>query len=438
MPAKPINWVRFAGTQTQPALVFTYFKERLVQTHKHNTCWYANWPGPVAIIATAQLFGTSLWFSANGAAEGLMRAWHLASTDIGWLTSAVQAGFITGTLAIALGGIADRFRASRLFMLASIAGCLSNAAFALLADGLVSGIIFRFMVGVSLAGIYPLGMKLIVSWAPERTGLALAQLVAMLTLGTALPHALREAGAGIPWQYVILASSALALLGALLIWILGDGPHLPSTRPRVVGAGVKPVPPSVLAAFRVPKFRAAAFGYFGHMWELYAFWTIVPVLLINTTLAGHFAQLGVSGWAFAVIGMGAVGSLAGGVLSRHIGSAKVALGALAGSLCCGLIFAMFWRTLPAGMLLVTILLWGATVVADSPQFSALSAKACPPDQVGAALAIQNSIGFAITVISISATTSLFDIIGVDAVWLLVPGPVLGLAGFAWASRPKPT
>lgn len=390
---------------------------------------------PVATIAIAQLFGTSLWFSANSAADDLMQAWQVSAADIGWMTSAVQVGFILGTLVMALGGLADRYRASRIFVCCALAGALFNAAFAWLSEGLASAVALRFLVGVSLAGIYPLGMKLIVSWAPERTGQALAQLVAMLTLGTALPHGLRELGADLPWQSVILAASGLALLGALLIQWLGDGPHLPAARRRETPAGAEAGRrATVLEAFRIPRFRAAALGYFGHMWELYAFWTVVPLLVSQTVLAGRYGALGVSGMAFGIIGVGALGCMAGGLLSRRFGSARVALGALASSGACALVFALSWQALPAIPLGLLLLVWGATVIADSPQFSALSAQACPRELVGAALAIQNSIGFAITVVSIAATMALFERVGLHAVWLLVPGPILGLLGFAWASR----
>ena len=173
---------------------------------------------PVATIAIAQLFGTSLWFSANSAAPDLMRAWGIGISGIGLLTNAVQLGFILGTSTFALSGLADRFPASRIFVLSAFLGAMFNACFAFFSNGLLSAAIFRFLVGICLAGIYPIGMKLIVSWAPSRRGAALAYLVGMLTLGTAIPRGVRFLGAQWSWQGVILSSSALALIGALLIF----------------------------------------------------------------------------------------------------------------------------------------------------------------------------------------------------------------------------
>ena len=386
-------------------------------------------PGPVTTIACAQLFGTSLWFSANSASDGLARDWGATASDIGLLTGAVQAGFILGTLVLALGGLADRFAASRIFVASSVAGAAFNAGFAWIAPDVPTGAALRFLVGLSLAGIYPIGMKLIVGWEPARTGQALALLVAMLTLGTALPHLLRWSGGDLPWQWVVTASSALALIGAVLIAALGDGPHL---RPPAASSG--PHPP-VLRAFRIIPYRASALGYFGHMWELYAFWTLLPLLAGATGLADRHPAWGASGLAFAVIGIGALGCLIGGRLSQALGSPAVALGALVLSGLCALIFALFWQALPPAWLLALLLVWGASVVADSPQFSALSARSCPQDIVGGALAIQNAIGFAITVVSIGLTTALFARIGPAVVWLLLPGPVLGLAGYLLTQRP---
>ena len=285
----------------------------------------------VVLIVVAELLGASLWFSANAAAADLARAWGLDLAELGALTSAVQLGFIAGTLFFSLSGLADRYAASHIFAACAAIGAVANAGFALAAHGIVDGALYRFVTGFALAGIYPLGMKLVVSWAPDRAGETLGWLVGMLTLGTALPHAIRAAGSSASWQAAVLAASACALVAGLMVLVLGDGPHLKrGTASRRPGWG------GVLRAFRVPAFRASALGYFGHMWELYALWTITPVLVAAVLArAGAASAVSVSAWSFAIIAVGGAGSVLGGALSRRYGSARVAATALgvSGAMC---------------------------------------------------------------------------------------------------------
>jgi predicted MFS family arabinose efflux permease len=376
----------------------------------------------LTVIVLAQLCGTSLWFSVNGVGLSLSRDLGFSEVDLGRLTLAVQAGFICGTLFIATTGLADRFRASRIFAASCLAGALVNAGFVLAATQFPLAVLLRFATGLCLAGIYPLGMKLVIGWTPKHTGAALSWLVGMLTLGTALPHLLRGGTLGMPWEWPLLGASLLALLGGVLVLRLGDGPHLPPPAGKArLSEG--------LAALGIKRFRAVAGGYFGHCWELYAFWMLTPFLVMREVERLMVSTDLVAWLSFGIIALGLVGCVGGGMLSRHLGSLWVARWALtaSGALCLAYPL-LAW--LPPGVLLVLLFLWGLTVIADSPQFSALAAATAPRERVGSTLAVMNAIGFALTIPAISLTTILWSLQELWVLWWLLPGPILGL----WALR----
>jgi MFS family permease len=375
----------------------------------------------IALIVVAELCGTSLWFSGNNAIRELAGLWDLSEPAKAWLLMAVQLGFIAGTLGLSASGLADAFRAHHVFAASAVFGAAANAGFLWLSAGLPAAIAFRFATGLALAGVYPLGMKLVVSWAPDRAGSALGWLVGALTAGTALPFLARAIGGDEYWREAVLASSVLALVGAGLVVTVGEGPAVRARSGFAWGR--------VWAVFRIPAFRASALGYFGHMWELYAFWALVPAMVESLGITGPRRWLN----AFAVIAAGAAGCVVGGRVSRTRGSLLVARIALAGSAVCCLLSPTLPR-IPVELAIALFAVWGFFVVTDSPQFSAMSAKASPPDAVGSALAVQNSMGFLITVFAIQLTAVLWDQLGEWTPLLLAPGPLLGLLALRMASR----
>jgi len=340
------------------------------------------------------------------------------------MTSAVQFGFISGTLIYAALLIADRFSPSKVFLASALLGALFNLGVGTLATDYPSILSMRFLTGFFLAGIYPVGMKIAADWYAADLGKALGYLVGALVLGTAFPHLLRFAAADIPWQRVLQGTSTLAAAGGFAIWVLvPNGPF------RQRSKGFRPK--AIVDIFRLPDFRAAALGYFGHMWELYAFWAFVPVIV--ATRFPDMTDRTVSIYAFSVIAIGTLSCILGGYWSMRKGSASVAVGMLlvSGLLCA----ASPWLfLLPAAAFLPLLLLWGFAVIGDSPQFSTLVARNAPPDSRGSALTIVNSIGFAITIISIQLLSFLLQRWPAEHIyWVLVFGPVLGLIG-TWRLR----
>jgi predicted MFS family arabinose efflux permease len=366
-------------------------------------------------IVAAQLAGTSLWFAGNAIMPDLQRRAGLGIEAIGDMTTAVQLGFIAGTLVFSFFALVDRFSPRRIFLASALLGAACNAATYFAGGHLWPLLLLRFATGFFLAGIYPVGMKIASGWFDRDLGQALGFLVGALVLGTATPHLL---GHDLPWESVMLIVSALTALGGLVMyWLVPDGPYLRA------GAGFAPI--ALADIFRSPDLRASAFGYFGHMWELYAFWAFVPVYLAAQS-GPQTAASSVSVWSFLIIGAGAVGCVLGGLLSRRYGSAKIAFLQLAASgVCCLASPLAFCLPQPAAM--AVLIFWGIVVVGDSPQFSALNARFAPPRLVGSALTIVNCIGFAVTILSIQLLKGALPIVGAQYLFLLlIPGPLLGL------------
>lgn len=379
------------------------------------------WILPAIVIA--QLLATSLWFAANAVIGKLQSLWGLPGGE-GLVTTAVQLGFITGTLVYAFFALADRYRSGNVFLISALLAAVANAAVVIAPAQLGLVMALRFAVGFCLAGVYPVGMKMAAGWYSGGLGRALGFLVGALVLGTASPHLLRELSAGWDWRVVLLGTSAAAVFAGGLAWLVPEGPYLKrggQLRFR-----------DVLAAFRVPRFRAAAGGYFGHMWEVYAFWAFVPVwIAAYGTLPGS-----ISGWSFAVIGLGALGCAGGGYLVRRYGGGGVALGQLGVSgLCC--LFSPLLFFAPPAVFAPFLLVWGIAVAGDSPQFSALNAQNAPPGVVGSALTLTNCIGFAISIFSLALLEwAQLNLRPEFLLVLLTPGPVLGLLAGRRLLRPQ--
>jgi len=369
------------------------------------------------LIVIAQFAGTSLWFAGNAILADLPA---LASRPeaLGHMTATVQIGFISGTLVFALLTLTDRFPAPGVFFLSSLLAALANAATLLIADRYGYLLLSRFLTGFLLAGIYPVGMKIAADWFDKGLGKALGLLVGALVLGTAFPHLLKGVSWRFSWREVIVFTSCFALAGGLVVLcFVHEGPY----KQQATGFH----PEILKQVFRSADFRAASFGYFGHMWELYTLWAFVPVMLkMNST--AHHASLNVSLWSFFIIAVGGLSCMVGGVLSQKIGSARVAFIALFGSGICAATCWLMIHLSPAIFLPFT-LVWGIFVTADSPQFSTLTALTAPPAYKGTAVTSVICLGFIISIISIQGMSYLFTIYpDAKAFVALAPGPVLGL------------
>jgi MFS family permease len=374
----------------------------------------------LAAIVVSQFFCTSLWFAGNAVIKELIIQFHLSDSAIGNLTSAVQFGFITGTLCYAVFTIADRFSPSIVFFISALVGAICNLGIIIEGQTLLSLLSLRFLTGFFLAGVYPVGMKIASDHYDKGLGKALGFLVGALVIGTALPHLLRSITQAMPWKFVLILTSALCLTGGLIMLIIvPNGPY------RKISE--KPDIQMIFKVFGNKNFRSASFGYFGHMWELYTFWAFVPVILstwqnINTT-----SDLNISALSFAIIGVGGFACVASGYLSEKYGAEKVAATALLCSGICCLLSPIIFFISSKLLLIIFLIFWGMAVIADSPLFSTLVAKNAPVQSKGTALTIVTCIGFSITIISIQLLNFLFKFIDARYIYIvLAAGAVFGL------------
>ena len=370
------------------------------------------------VIVLSQFAVTSIWFAGNAIVGDLQLAMNVGIEDTGIVTSAIQLGFISGTLIFALLSISDRYSARKLFFICSILGSVSNLLIYFIAYDLFSLLVLRFITGFFLTGIYPVGMKIAAGWYKEKLGNAIGLLVGSLVLGTAFPHLIKSFGGSLPWEQVIFIISVFSLAGGILMYLfVPDGPHISS--------GTKFNQKAILTIFKYKELRLSALGYFGHMWELYTFWAFIPLILLYYIKLNP-VELNISFWAFLIIASGSFGCIVGGVISKNSGSAKVAYIQLALSgICCLISPLMFYTSAP--IFLSFLIFWGIVVVGDSPQYSAIIALSAPSELVGSGLTLVNSIGFAITILSLWVVSQIAGIVEISFVLILLSvGPIAGL------------
>ncbi|GGD42620.1 MFS transporter [Muriicola marianensis] len=371
------------------------------------------------LIVVSQFFCTSLWFAGNGVLEDLILEYGLTSYSLGHLTSAVQLGFISGTLVFAVTTLADRYSPSRVFFVSALAAGIANLGLLWVGNTLLTLFVSRLFTGFFLAGIYPVGMKIAADYFEKGLGRSLSFLVGALVLGTALPHLLKGNFLLSDWKYVVIVTTGLSFTGGTLVWIgIPDGPFRKAATDFRWNA--------VFTVFGNLKLRQAAIGYFGHMWELYAFWAFIPFVLRAYQVRWEIA-VDTSFWAFLIIAIGSLGCVMGGFLSDRLGSKKTAFRALLFSCTCCLLSPLVFFQASITVFLAFYLLWGMFVIADSPLFSTLVAQNAEGPLKGSALTLVNCIGFGITVVSIQLLNTLQDI--VPPAWIftvLALGPVIGL------------
>jgi MFS family permease len=378
------------------------------------------------LICAVEVLAMGLWFSASSVVPQLSDEWHLSDAGATWLTTSVQLGFVAGALTSAILNLPDRMPLTRLIGASALLAAAANAAVAVLAHGLALAIPLRFLTGVALAGVYPPGIKLMATWFRTGRGFAVGALVGALALGSGTPH-LVNALPALDWQAVLSVASVLAVVGAgLAVATLHEGPYAVAVAPFAPGY--------VRRLFGDRAQRLVCFGYFGHMWELYAMWTWVPAYAAASFTAagdGDPSRTSVELAAFAAVGVaGLAGCILGGLVADARGRAAVTIWAMGVSGTCCVLAAAVYGLAPA-VVVILMLVWGMAVVADSAQFSTALTEVADPEYVGTAVTAQTAIGFAITVVSIRLLPGVRDAVGWRYAFLfLAVGPALGIVAMA--------
>ncbi len=381
----------------------------------------------LALLSVAELLGMSLWFAGSAAAPQLQELYGISGSETAWLTTMVQLGFVAGTAAAAVFNLADIFSSRSYFAIAAVVGAVCNAAL-LIAPGFGVVLLTRFLVGFSLAGVYPPAMKMISTWFDSDRGLAIGTIVGALTVGKAGPYLVHAIGS-VSLHVIILSASVSALAAALLVLMTyRDGPH--SFPRRAFSWSLASL------VLKQREWRLSTLGYLGHMWELYAFWTWITAFFLASMSfrsaqglsapAGDIAEL----LAFGAIAVGGVGAVAGGWIADRVGQERLVMLAMAFSGSCALLIGFAFGASP-WLLTSLAFVWGVTVVADSAQFSTLVTRAVPQHAVGTALTLQTSLGFLLTIATIQMVPLLVTLIGWQ--WsfaALSIGPAFGIAAIA--------